>query len=356
MSQPPDETAQRPRSKKLKRLVLLFVVLMVLAGAAFFFYLRMHPGNSGVLRVYGNVDIREVQIAFQDSGRIAHILVQEGDRVQAGQVLAELEPERFQAALRRSQAQAEAQAQILARLQAGSRPEEIAQARADVGAAQANLDIAELNAQRQRELHRQQFVSKQNLDTAETALKTARATLEHAQQTLKLTLLGPRKEDIASAQHTLEADRATLALSEKDMADTRVLAPEAGIVQTRILEPGDMASPQTPVLTLALDNPVWIRAWLPENALGRIKPGTRAWIESDSWPGERVQAWVGFISPTAEFTPKTVETPELRTELMYRLRIYACNPGHRLRLGMPATVLIPLDALQIDPLPHGCGP
>ncbi len=313
---PPNKTPPPQRRKNLKRLLLLPVVLVLLVALALFIYLRLHPVPSGFIKVYGNVDIRQTQIAFQDSGRIARVLVQEGDTVRPGQVLAELEPDRFREALRRSQAQVEAQAQILARLLAGSRPEEIAQARADVAAAQANLDIAQLGAQRQRELERQHFVPKQSLDNAETTLKTAQATLDHAQQALRLALLGPRKEDIASARQTLEADRASMALSERDMVDTRVVAPEAGIVQARIMEPGDMASPQTPVLTLALDDPVWIRAWLPENALGRVKPGTRAWIESDSWPGERIQAWVGFISPTAEFTPKTVETPELRTELM----------------------------------------
>lgn len=341
--------------KTVKPLLLLPVLLALLAGAAFFIYSLLRPAPSNTLKLYGNVDIRETQIAFQDTGRISRILVQEGDSVQAGQVLAEMEPDRFRDAQRRSQAQVEAQAQVLARLRAGSRPEEIAQARADVAAAQANLEIAQVSAQRQRDLERRHFVPKQSLDNAEATLKTAQATLEHAQQGLRLTLSGPRKEDIESARHTLESDQATLALSEKDMNDTRVRAPEEGIVQARILEPGDMASPQTPVLTLALDNPVWIRAWLPENALGRIKSGMRAWIESDSWPGERMEAWVGFISPTAEFTPKTVETPELRTELMYRLRIYACNPAHRLRLGMPTTVLIPLDNLQATPPNHRCG-
>ncbi len=355
MSQPPGKVSQLPKGIPRKRLLLALLVLVVLTGSAVFLYSRSHSAPSGILTVYGNVDLREIQIAFQDSGRIAHVLVQEGDTVQPGQVLAELEPDRFREALRRSQAQVAAQDRVLARLQAGSRPEEIAQARADVAAAQANVTIAQLSAQRQRELERQHFVPRQNLDNAETTLKTAQATLEHAQQALKLMVLGPRQEDIDSARHTLEADRATLALSTKDLADTQVLAPEAGTIQARILEPGAMASPQTPVLTLALDNPVWIRAWLPENALGRIKPGTRAWIETDSWPGERLQAWVGFISPTAEFTPKTVETPELRTELMYRLRIYACNPGHRLRLGMPASVRIPLDALPDAIPPHGCG-
>ncbi|HHH35906.1 MAG TPA: HlyD family efflux transporter periplasmic adaptor subunit, partial [Gammaproteobacteria bacterium] len=126
-------------------------------------------------------------------------------------------------------------------------------------------------------------------------------------------------------------------------ADAFLKAPAAGVIRNRILQPGDMASPQSPVLTLALTTPVWVRAYLPESDLGRVAPGMRAWILTDSYPEKRYKGWVGYISPTAEFTPKNVETPELRTRLVYQVRVFACNPEGELRLGMPATVVIPLD-------------
>ena len=126
------------------------------------------------------------------------------------------------------------------------------------------------------------------------------------------------------------------------MTDTRLSAPEPAVVQNRILEPGDMASPQTPVFTLALDHPVWVRAYVSEPDLGKIAPGMRAEVRTDSFPSKTYRAWIGFISPTAEFTPKQVETTELRSKLVYRLRVYVCNPQNELRLGMPADVLIPL--------------
>ncbi len=126
------------------------------------------------------------------------------------------------------------------------------------------------------------------------------------------------------------------------------------MIQDRLLEPGDMASPQKPVFTLALDDPVWVRAYVSETDLGRIRPGMKAEITTDSFSDKRYEGWIGFISPTAEFTPKTVETPEVRTKLVYQVRVFARNPQGELRLGMPAVVMIPLDppGVQED---HGDG-
>jgi HlyD family secretion protein len=140
------------------------------------------------------------------------------------------------------------------------------------------------------------------------------------------------------------------------MADTLLYSPADGIIQNRILEPGDMANPQTPVFTLALDNPLWVRAYLPEPEMGKVALGMQAWIESDSFPGQRFPGWIGYISPVSEFTPKNVETAQLRSQLVYRVRVFACNPDHRLRLGMPATVVIPLSKNPPHAIDaHPCG-
>jgi HlyD family secretion protein len=348
--------------------------------------------------LYGNVDIRQVQLAFNDSERIDKLLVDEGHAVHAGQLVAQLVPQRYRDAVARDEANVAAQQQAVARLLAGSRPEEIAVARADVGAAQAdvgyaqadigsaqadvgaaqadvdaaqaNLTNAELLYRRQQTLAEKQYVSLQVRDDAHRALLAAQAELAGKQQTLaakrkalaakqealtarqqaaaakqqvlQLAVVGPRKEDIAAAQATLKSDVAALALAQKELADTQLYAPADGVIQSRILEPGDMATPQTPVFTLALDNPLWVRAYLPEPEMGKVALGMRAWVETDTFPGQRFPGWVGFISPVAEFTPKNVETTQLRSQLVYRVRVYACNPDHRLRLGMPATVVIPL--------------
>ena len=127
------------------------------------------------------------------------------------------------------------------------------------------------------------------------------------------------------------------------------------MVENRILEPGDMATPATPVFTIALPSPLWVRAYVPETELGRIRLGQAATIATDSYPGHVYHGWVGYLSPTAEFTPKTVETPELRTALVYQMRVYVCDPRGELRLGMPASVHIDLSAPPAA-APPGCGP
>ncbi|MGC9206360.1 efflux RND transporter periplasmic adaptor subunit [Acidithiobacillus sp.] len=338
-----------------KKLIIVAVVALAIAGAVAYWQTRP-AAPSDQVTVYGNVDIRQVQAAFDDNGRLLNLLVQEGDRVKKGQLLAEIDPVRFQDAVDKASAAVAAQQQVLARLLAGSRPEEIAEARAQVAAAQATMVNAESTWKRQESLAAQQYVSRQSADNAAAALKTARANAEHAQQALSLAIKGPRKEDIAAARQVLQADKAALSLAQRELVDTRLYAPDTGVVQDRILEPGDMVSPQTPVFTLALDNPVWVRAYLPEKALGQVRLGMKANIQSDSFPGKTFSGWVGFISPTAEFTPKTVQTTELRTELVYRVRVYACNPQHQLRLGMPVTVHVSLQNNPPQKLSaHPCG-
>lgn len=344
----------RPPIKRIAP--FLFAALLLAAGGLAFYHFTHRNGQEGIT-LYGNVDIRQIQAAFEDSGRILRLNVQEGDVVHQGQVLAELDPARFQDAAAQAKAQAAYQEQVLARLLAGSRPEEIQQARAEVAAAKASLDNAVITLERQTALARRNFVPRQNIDNAEAAEKTARANWDRANQALRLAIEGPRKEDIAAARQALDAAKAASMLADRQLSDTRLLAPENGVVQDRIMEPGNMASPQTPVFSLALDNPVWIRAYLSERDMGRVKPGMKAWVSTDSFPGQRFEGWIGFISPTAEFTPKNVETPELRTELMYRVRVYVCNPDHRLRLGMPATVAVSLQepAAQPADAAHSCG-
>jgi HlyD family secretion protein len=339
-----------------KRISILAIVILLVVGFFAWRRLRQKGVASDSITIYGNADIRQVQIAFNDSERIDTLLVDEGSVVHAGQLIGRLVQQRFSDAVAQDQSLVAAQQQVVARLHAGSRPEEIAEARADVrgaeanvAAAQANMKNAELLYHRQQTLAQQKYVSLQIRDDAERAylaqmadLAAAQQILAAKQQALRLALIGPRKEDIAAAEATLQADRSTLALAQKQLADTQLYAPAEGVIQNRVLEPGDMATPETPVFTLAVDNPLWVRAYLPETQMGKVALGMRAWIEVDSFPGQRFPGWIGFISPVSEFTPKNVETTELRSQLVYRVRVYACNPDHRLRLGMPATVVIPL--------------
>ena len=317
---------------------------------------RRSGDRSAPLTLYGNVDIREVQLAFQDAGRIRALPVDEGARVAAGQVVAELDPTRYQLELQRLNGEVAAQTQVLARLRQGSRPQEVARARAAAASARASLADAATQLARKQQLRTVNRISVQEVDTARTRVETLQANLKAAEEEVSLVVEGPRQEDIAAAEASLAALAAARDLAAQRLEDTRLLAPAAGVIRTRILEPGAMAAPGAPVFTLALTDPLWVRAYISEPDLGLVHEGMRAEVRTDTLPDKTYQGWVGFISSTAEFTPKTVETTELRTKLVYRARIFVCDPQEELRLGMPVTV-----TLQPGPQPESapapsCGP
>lgn len=330
----------------MKRRIVLAItgaIIVVVGGTLAWLLANPREKNSNTLVLYGNVDIRQVQLAFNGSDRIARMLVREGEQVKKGQLLATLDTVRLAHTVELQRAELAAQQQVVARLEAGSRPEEIRKAEADAEAARINAENAESNYQRAKTLAAQHFVAQQQADDARARADGAQAQYQAAAEALKLTRLGPRREDIAAAKALLQADRAALEVAQKALADASLYAPDDGVIEERLLEPGDLASPQRPVYTLALTDPLWVRAYVAERALGTIRPDMRAEVATDSYPGKRYRAWVGYISPTAEFTPKSVETPELRSRLVYQVRIFVCNPQNELRLGMPATVSIALD-------------
>jgi len=327
-----------------KKPLLVLVLLASLAGGGWFLYQNQNnETDDSQLRLYGNVDIRQVQLAFQENGRLEKLYVQEGDRIKKGDLLAEIDAVRYQAALDKALAELAAQQQVVLRMKAGSRPQEIARAEAEVRAWQAKVKDAEVTLRRLEQLLKKRATAKQNVDDAATAYKAARESLEAARQTLELARLGPRREDIAAAQAREKAAEAAVVQAKKALADTKLIAPVDGVIRDRILEPGDMAFPNVPALTLAQTNPLWIRVYIPETDLGKVVPGMRATIHTDSFPDKQYPGWIGYISPTAEFTPKNVETEALRTRLVYQARVFVCNPEDELRLGMPATVRIDME-------------
>jgi HlyD family secretion protein len=304
------------------RVVIVALGIAILTSLIWFGFAWHGRKAKGRLVLHGNVDIRQVQLAFNDSERITALLVREGDRVHAGQLVATLDSRRFEAAFANSEANAAAQR------------ENVLKAEADTLAAQADLTNAQLTFKRIEELRTQKVVSPQDLDNARAALDAATARLAAA------------KQGIAAAKATLKADEAALELAKRDLVNAELCAPSNGVIQDRLLEPGDMASPQVPVFTMALDDPMWVRAYVPETDLGKIHEGMKAEVTTDSFPTKHYEGWIGFISPTAEFTPKTVETAEVRTKLVYQVRVFVHNPEGELRLGMPAVVTIPLNQTQ----------
>ena len=327
-------------------MLLLLLIAGGIAGAAWW-YNRDIETPSDMLMLHGNIDIRQVEVAFNASGRIERVLVREGDRVHQGQLLAELDTRRLREAVAEADARVAAQRQVVERLEAGSRPEEIRKAHADVEAAQADVNNAEILYRRQQDLLEKNFVSQQQVDSARFTLEAARARLKAARETLRLAEIGPRDEDKRAAQAALRANAAALAIAERDLAEGTLTSPTDGVIENRILEPGDMASPARPVFTLALTDPLWLRAYVSEPDLGKLRIGSQAKITTDSYPDKRYRGWIGFISPSAEFTPKSVETREVRTVLVYQVRVFVCDPENELRLGMPATVHIPLSQTPV---------
>lgn len=325
-----------------KKLIAVPVLLAAVA-AGVWWAKHGHNETAGELVLHGNVDIRQVELAFNASGRIDEILVREGDRVEKGQVLARLDTERLKLALAQAEAQADVQRSTLAKLKAGSRPEEINQAAAQRDAAKVAVDDARQVYQRQEDLVARHFVSQQQADTAKHSLDATQERLKAAEETYRLAVLGPRKEDIAAAEAGLAAQEAAVAGLKHDIGEGELHAPDNGVVENRILEPGDMASPSKAAFTLALTDPLWVRVYLPESALGRIPVGVRAAVTTDSHPDKRYAGWIGYVSPAAEFTPKTVETEELRSSLVYQARVFVCNGQGELRQGMPVTVTIAYD-------------
>jgi HlyD family secretion protein len=325
---------------KRTRLVVASVVL-VSAAASATWWLVGRDSRQRELVLYGDVDLRQVELAFNNNERIAAVLVQEGDRVKRGQILARLDTSRLEPQVAQAEASAAAQREAVERLHNGSRPQEIAEARANVEPAQADAISARGQYERRETLAANSVLSQQDLENAKAAVDVAEAKLAMNQKALDLVIVGPRKEDIGQAEAVLRADGAQAAFLRQELADAQLVAPVDAVVRTRLMEPGEMASPQKPVFSLAVTDPKWVRAYVAEPDVGKLRTGMAASIALDSFPHRRFDGWVGFISPIAEFTPKTVETTELRTSLVYEVRVFVKDPSDQLHLGSPASVYLP---------------
>lgn len=327
-----------------KKIVLLLLLALAAAGwLGWDYWQTNYSRKTRELTLYGNVEIRQVELSFRVSGRIQTMRHEEGDTVRAGGLLATLDAKPYEDELQLAQAQlAEAQAN-LRKLQKGNRNEETAQAQALVNQRQATFDHALLEYNRQESLYADKVISKRERDDARARHEEARAALESAREALRMSTAGFRDEDIAAGSAGVQAATARLEQAKTRLSDTQLHAPSDGIILTRVTEPGAVVSTGQTVYALCLHTPVWVRAYVDEPELGKVKPGIKALIFTDSEPDRPYTGQVGFISPEAEFTPKSVETAQLRTALVYRLRIIADNPGN-LRQGMPVTVRLLPDA------------
>ncbi len=333
--------APRARRRWPRALILLALGLAGLAFVAWRFE-QVPAEGPAELALQGNIDVRQVNLSFKVGGRIETVAVDEGDAVKAGQVLATLDERYFEDDLALARAQRAQAAANLERLEHGSRPEEIAIARASLAERQATMKRAEQDLRRQEKLLGTSAMARQDYDQAVAAYHEASAKAKSAEESLRLAEIGPRPEDVAAGRAQLQAADAQVVVAERRLADSRLAAPNDGVILTRVREKGAIVQPGDTVFALTLSTPVWVRTYVDEPDLGLIQPGMTAAVATDTAPGRPYPGHIGFISPTAEFTPKTVETRELRTALVYRLRVVVDDPDGGLRQGMPVTVRLAL--------------
>lgn len=323
------------RTRILIVVALLALLIAAIATRGFGFL----PKPDGPLSLYGNVDIREVDLGFRVGGRIADIPVEEGARVRKGQLLATLDPGPVDSNVAQAEAQVgQARAELL-KLEHGSRVQDISQAQSRLVAAQAAAADATRDYDRRKPLVEPGAISRDIWDATVAARDRANAQLAEAQAAYSLVKTGPRAEDIEAARAALKAAEASRSRIGTDLGDTKLLASVDGTAVTRALEPGAIVAPGATVFTLAIDRPLRVRAYVAEGDLSRVAPGMKVVVTADGNP-KRYHGTIGYISPRAEFTPKSVETSDLRTDLVYRLRIIVEDPDTTLRQGQPVTVEI----------------
>lgn len=272
----------------MKRLLIVLLLFLTIIAAVYLFIYYQNHEEKDHLVLFGNVDVRQVDLGFRASGRVIEMPFQEGDLVHKGDLMGMLDKQPYF--------------------------DEVNQAKANLGSIQTSLNYAEKVFSRRQELIGDGSISREDYENAESNLNVLQANLKQSEASLGVTLT--------------------------NLKNTEVYAPEDGTILTRIREPGTVVQQSDPIYTLSLLSPVWIRAFISEPYLGNIYPGMPAEIHTDTQGGKVYKGQVGFISPVAEFTPKTVETKELRTDLVYRLRVIADNPDRGLRQGMPVTVIL----------------
>ncbi len=380
---------QKAAGLRRHRKALAIVALIALAGVAAFVWLDGRSGDGDrPIRVSGNIEVTDAELSFKIPGRVEARLVDEGQTVTKGQTVALLDRRELTQEADRSKAEVEAARAGLDRLEAGSRPQEIAEAEAaasqarsrleeleagsrpqEIAAAEAAWQSAHADAKRLADdfdrysgLYKKQLVSTQQYEAARTASRMAdareRQAREHldllkegprkeeiaqardayaqARQRYTLVKIGPRREDIQQARARLDQARESLALSETRLGYATLVSPMSGMVLSKSIEPGEYVSAGTPIVTVADLENIWLRAYVNETDLGRVKLGQRVRVTTDTYPGKAYEGRVSFISSQAEFTPKSVQTEKVRVKLVYRIKIDIRNPNMELKPGMPA--------------------
>lgn len=326
-------------------------ILMLIRLSSFVALVALLFGNVGCSRsssasgsafiLSGNIEVVDAQLGFKIPGRVAERTVSEGQQVTVGQLIARLDDveQRQQLDLRRAElAAAEA---ALADLEAGSRPQEIAAAAAVLHSAEVERDHAKIDFARVEDLRKKDVATARDFDAAQAIIRVAEARVIQADEQLKLIKEGPRAEQIAQAKARVQQARAAQSLAETQLENTRLTSPLSGTVISHNIEPGEFVAAGTPIVTVADTLHTWVRAYINQTDLGRIRLGQKLVVHTDTAPGKDFEGTVSFIASEAEFTPKTVQTTKERVKLVFRIKVDVLNPQDELKPGMPADVLIP---------------
>lgn len=323
----------------MKRVVWI-TLLVIVAGAAWLLYSGKLSRRTATneIKLSGNIEAHESLVAFKVPGRIVDLPVEEGQSVPAGQLLARLDNDDYRRQLEVDQATERVRGSQLNLSLAGARMQDIEAAHQSVLDAEADLAQKKKDFDRYDDLYKKDEVTGQTCDQAETAVVRAQAAYERQQQIYNELLEGTRKEQISVDRASLHQAREAVGVSRIRLDYTKLNAPFSGVVLVRQAELGEVVSPGTPVVTLADLDHIWVRVYLPETDLGKLRFGQTVSVATDTYPGKRYQGRVSFISSEAEFTPKSVQTEKERVTLVYRVKVDIDNPTHELKPGMPADV------------------
>lgn len=331
----------------MKRFLVIALTILVLTTGGYL-YIRSAANHESdtALKVSGNIEAHESVVSFKVQGRIVELPVQEGEMVERGARLARLDDEDYRQQVSVDEATVRMRQAELDLALAGSRAQEIQAAKQTLIDAKADLELKRTDFKRRQALLSEQGVSREDVDNAATQLKRAQATYERAKQMYDQTVEGTRKEEIAVRRANLQLAKEALEMSRVKLEYTILQAPVSGVVLVRQAELGEVVAPGTPVVTIADIDHLWLRGYVNERDLGRIKWGQAAIVRTDTYPDKTYQGRISFISSQAEFTPKSVETHKERVTLVYRIKIDLDNPDHELKPGMPADAEIDVSSQQ----------
>jgi len=320
----------------MKRILLVIFIVAGVSGLLFYFFTQDKEGGNTFIKVSGNIETTEVDVGFKIAGRIVSLSIQEGDWIEKGKVIAKLDDEDLRQRLELARATLRSAQARLKKLLAGSRPEELGEAEATLNQAKFDLENKQAHYERIKLLFEKGVLPKETLDNAEAGFKIAKASLQKALENYQLVKEGPRKEDIEDVRAQVEQAQASLKLAETQLSYTVLYAPISGMVLVKSGEMGEVVNPGTSILTLANIENVWLKAYIPETELSKVKWGQEVMVTTDLRPQKIYQGKISFISSQTEFTPKQIQTEKERVTLVYRIKVDIPNLDRELKPGMPA--------------------